>query len=285
MIFNYYPNRKISLIDYLKGFFVSKSKIYTLFLEEKIQINGQKANNRSMLYKNDVVSIILEEKIDYKPVYAPLDIVYEDDYLLIINKPKGIIIHDDDKNKTTSLCNIVAGYYHNKGYDINVRFAHRLDYDTTGIIIFCKDILTMSYMNHYISTHEVVREYRAFIKGKLKNNEGTINLPIASDRHIANKMRVSNTGKEAISHYKVIKNYKDYSLLSVILETGRTHQIRVHFSHIGHPLLGDTLYGGDKRLIDRVALHSFSVSFYHPILDENMYLKCELPNDMMGLGD
>ena len=103
MIFNYYPNRKISLIDYLKGFFVSKSKIYTLFLEEKIQINGQKANNRSMLYKNDVVSIILEEKIDYKPVYAPLDIVYEDDYLLIINKPKGIIIHDDDKNKTTSL--------------------------------------------------------------------------------------------------------------------------------------------------------------------------------------
>ena len=285
MIFNYYPNRKISLIDYLKGFFVSKSKIYTLFLEEKIQINGQKANNRSMLYKNDVVSIILEEKIDYKPVYAPLDIVYEDDYLLIINKPKGIIIHDDDKNKTTSLCNIVAGYYHNKGYDINVRFAHRLDYDTTGIIIFCKDILTMSYMNHYISTHEVVREYRAFIKGKLKNNEGTINLPIASDRHIANKMRVSNTGRKAISHYKVIKNYKDYSLLSVILETGRTHQIRVHFSHIGHPLLGDTLYGGDKRLIDRVALHSFSVSFYHPILDENMYLKCELPNDMMGLGD
>ena len=284
MIFNYYPQENISLVDYLKSFYLSKSKIYTLFLEDKIQINGRSAKQNDMVLPYDVVSIIQDEIIDYRPVSGKLDIIYEDDYLLIINKPKGIIIHDE-KNKDTSLCNIVAGYYQSKGYDLNIRFAHRLDFDTTGIIIFCKDILTMSYMNHFISTHEIKREYRAFVKGHFKNNDGIINLPIGEDRHIANKKRVSKTGKNAVTYYKVLKEYKNFSLVSVLLETGRTHQIRVHFSNIGHPLLGDLLYGGDDLLINRVALHSYSVSFIHPVFREKMYFECELPFDLARLGD
>lgn len=283
MIFNYTVKNDSTIIDFLNDCFLSKTKIYTLFLEKKIKLNNQDCKRDSIIKNGDVISIIEDEEIDFVPENKKLDIIYEDDYLLIINKPSNIIVHPDDKNKTGSLCNIVANYYKNKGYNISVKYAHRLDIDTTGIIIFCKDMLTMSYMNHIISLHEIKRYYLCLAMNKFKDKIGTINLPIGEDRHHKSRRRVSKTGQAAITHYEVIKSFKGYSLLSVLLETGRTHQIRVHLSYMNHPLLGDELYNGDLSRINRVALHSYKVEFIHPFSKEKIVLTKKLPFDMNKL--
>ena len=280
MVFNYKITSNIKLIDYLDSYFLSKSKIYTLFLEKKILVNDHPCKKEDMLKKNDVITIIDDGTLDFRPQKYKLDIIYEDDYLLIINKPCGVIVHPDNKDGLNTLCNYVAYYYKENGIDIPVRYAHRLDTDTTGIIVFCKDMLSMSYMNHYISTHEVKRGYLALIEGQMGKKEGTINLPIGRDRHVNGKRRVSPNGNEAITNYKVLKSYGKYSLVSIFLQTGRTHQIRVHFSHLKHPLLGDILYGAKDFYIDRVALHSSEIIFVHPVTKETMHILCDLPKDM-----
>lgn len=281
--FDYPINEEISLREYLLKFKLAKSKIYKLFLDKEVLVNNKFENENFILKKGNIVSILLNENIDYKPEDYPLDILYEDDYYLIINKPSGIIIHDDDKNKTGTLSNYVAGYYKKKGLNINVRFCHRLDKDTTGVIVVCKDILCHSYMNHYISLHEIKREYRCLCQGIPKNNSMRLEFKMGSSRHDSKKMVITNNGKDAITNYEVLYKYKGYSLLRVILETGRTHQIRLHLSHIGNPLLGDTLYGGQTRYINRVALHSYKISFIHPVTNKTIEVVKDVPEDMKNL--
>lgn len=275
MKINYLINKDINARDYLLSFYYSKSKIYKLFLEKKISVNNEIINERKELKSNDILSIDYDEDIDYIPSDLNIDILYEDDYFLMINKPKNIIIHDD----SNSLCNAVANYYKKNNISLNVRFAHRLDYDTTGLIIFVKCPLCLSYLNHFIETHEIRREYIAIINGKLNNKKGTIDLPIGEDRHINNKMRVSKTGKRAVTHYEVIEENNNYSKIKVLLETGRTHQIRCHFSHIGHPLIGDTLYGDKSNLSDRYLLHSYRIKFIHPITNKEIEVVAKEPED------
>ena len=282
MLINYPIYKTISVRDYLLSFYLSKSKIYTLFLENNILLNNHKVKENDIMKKGDILSINLDEKIDYIPSKeGNIDVIYEDDYLLIINKKPNILIHDD-KNKDNALCNLVSKYYYDNGISLNIRFAHRLDIETSGLIIFNKDILTHSYFNHYISTHDIKREYICLVSNKFKNKKGTINFKIGRDRH-ENKMRVSESGKEAITHYEVIKEYKNYTSVRVFLETGRTHQIRVHMNKINHPLLGDKLYDGNLSYIDRVALHSNSVTFIHPVYNEEMTIYAEMPKDMKDL--
>lgn len=283
MIFNYPVLSDGTVIDFLNSCYLSKSKIYTLFLDKKIKLNNEECKRESIIKNGDVITIFSDEEIDFICENKKLDIIYEDDYLLIINKPSNIIVHPDSKDKAGSLCNIVANYYKNKGYNISVKYAHRLDIDTTGIIIFCKDMLTMAYMNHIISLHEIKRYYLCLASNKFKDKIGTINLPIGEDRHHKSRRRVSKTGQAAITHYEVIKSFKNYSLVSVLLETGRTHQIRVHFSYMNHPLLGDELYNGDTSKIKRVALHSYRVEFVHPITKKLISLTKDLPFDMKSL--
>ena len=281
MIINYDIKNEGTIIEYLESFYISKSKIYKLFLDNLILLNNHKCKREDKIKKSDVLSLILDEEIDYKPAKGKLDIIYEDDYLLIINKKPGIIIHNG-KDNDDSLANLVAGYYLENGIYLNVRYAHRIDNETSGLIIFCKDILTHAYMNHYIETHDIRRTYRLLITGKLRENKGTIDKPIGEDRH-SNKMRISQTGKESVTHYKVLKAYNDYSYLECTLLTGRKHQIRVHMASLGHPLLGDLLYGAKDEYIDRCALHSYSVKFIHPVFKEEMEFIAELPSDMKKL--
>ncbi len=283
MIYSYTIDNEINARDYLLSFYLAKSKVYKLFFEKRVSVNDNIINENYKLLKGDILKINITEEIDFIPEDKKIDIVYEDDYFLIINKPKGIIVHPDDKSKGNTLCNMVASYYKKIGLNINVRYAHRLDYDTTGIIIFVKDYLSFSYMNHYIETHDVKRTYRCLVTGIINKKEGQIVAPISGDRHNSKKFVVSKNGKEAITNYKVIKEYKDYSLVEVLLKTGRTHQIRCHMAYINHPLLGDLLYGANTKLINRVALHSYKLSFIHPIFKREVNLKLDLPSDMKGL--
>jgi len=277
MKINYKIDKSINVRDYLLSFYMSKTRIYKLFLDKCVSKNGNIINEREILKPNDILTIDYKEKRDYSPEQLNLDILYEDDYFLIINKPKGLIIHDE----SNSLCNKVSYYFLKNNIDLNIRFAHRLDMDTTGVIIFVKCPLCLAYMNHYIETHEIRRNYVAVVNGIFRNKEGTINLPIGEDRHIANKKRVSKTGKMAITHYKVLKDDGKNSLLSILLETGRTHQIRCHMEYIGHPLIGDILYGDKSNLANRYLLHSYKVSFIHPITGKKLDIVSKIPEDFI----
>jgi 23S rRNA pseudouridine1911/1915/1917 synthase len=280
--FDYKVLEDIHLRDYLLSFYLSRSKIYKLFLEKKVLVNGEFKNESFQLNKGGIVSISLDEEIDFKPIDKPIDILYEDDYLLIINKPSGIIIHSEDKNEE-SLSDYVAGYFKKQGLHLNVRYAHRLDKETTGVIVYCKDILSHAYMNYYISTHDIKREYRCLVQGYPKETSARLCYPIGSNRHDSKKMVGSKNGKEAITNFELLYKYKGYSLLRVILETGRTHQIWLHLSHYGNSLLGDSLYGGQMMKIIRVALHSYKIEFIHPVTKENISVVANVPQDMKSL--
>lgn len=280
---NYIINDKFNnlrLSDFFKHYHLSASKLNNI----EILVNNKIANMNMVIKGGDILSISYDEEIDFPLNKGHLDIVYEDDYLLIVNKPAGIMVHPDSKDKDGCLVNIVANYFKAKGINRNVRYLHRIDTDTTGLVMFAKDILTASYFNYLISLHEIKRTYIAIASGKIDPPSGVIDEPIGEDRHHNQRRRVSKTGKRAITNYEVIKLIPhNYSLVELVLQTGRTHQIRVHMKYIGHPLAGDLLYGGSNKYIKRQALHSYKLDFLHPYTDEEIHLEAPIPNDMKEL--
>lgn len=269
--------------EYLKSYCLGRDKIARLFQTKAVAVNEEIVQSSRILQEGDILTISLEESIDFLPDKKKLDIVYEDAYLLIVNKPVNILVHPDAKDKQGTMCNIVSYYYQNKGLNYSVKYAHRLDLETTGLLLFAKDCLTHAKLCAMIATHELKRSYLCLCEGKFKDKKGTIHAPIGEDRHHQQRKRISKTGKDAITHYEVLKEYKNYSLVKVLLETGRTHQIRVHFSSLGHPLLGDELYGGKRDVAKRVMLHSYQVCFIHPITGNRIDILKDLPFDMRQL--
>ena len=247
----------------------------------KIFINDVEKNKSSVLKEDDILKIEYKEEIDFLPLDSKLEILYEDEHLLIVNKPAGILVHPDSKDKNGTLVNMVSNYYHKTNQNITVKYLHRIDVDTSGIVVFGKDILTTSYLMNEISNHTFIRRYLCLCSGNFLEDEGTYNYPIAENRYVANKKRVSPTGKKAVTNYKVLEKLKkNLNLCLVQLETGRTHQIRVHFSYKGHPLVGDALYNGNTNLMKRQALHSYEVDFKHPISEKRIHIICDMPIDM-----
>lgn len=264
----------IELLDY---FHLGKEKSKKV----KFILNGKTVLKDKVLKLDDELILEYEDEIDFIPENKKLDILYEDENLLIVNKPINMLVHPDSKDKTGTLVNLVSNYYHKTNQNISVKYLHRIDMDTSGIVVFAKDILTASKLGLEISNHTFTRRYLCIASGKFEADSGIYNFPIAENRYIANKKRVSPTGKEAITHFKVVKRLrKNLNVCLVELKTGRTHQIRVHFSYKGHPLVGDALYNGNCNILKRQALHSYEVDFIHPIKNERVYVKCELPFDM-----
>ena len=272
-----------SIKELLKEYHVGKGKIEEIRVNKLASLNSKKVDIETKLNKDDVLTFNVEETINFKPSINSIDVVYEDEQILIVNKPSGILIHPDGVNSNEdTLVNRVAKYYLDNNLSLEVRYAHRIDEETSGLVIFCKDFLTHSLINYQIEEHIIIREYRAIVQGIFSKKEYVLKFHIGRDRHISNKFRVSDSlkAKQATTNVKVIKSYQNKSLVSCILETGRTHQIRVHLSHINHPLLGDSLYGGNKKDIGRVALHSYRVELVNPITLKKINVTKDMPLDM-----
>lgn len=251
-----------------------KKLTHTFRMENRVLINGEKGNWTRPLEAGMKLQLQLfdEEEINVKPNYHEISVLYEDDHVIVFNKPPFMNTHPNDlHHETDTLMNAAAFYLLTNGEIRNVRQVHRLDKDTSGAILFAKHALAGAILDRMLEKREIKRTYIALVHGLLKAKKGTIKEPIGRDRHHATRRRISTSGQDAVTHYQVIKEdrSKQVSFVKCWLDTGRTHQIRVHLSHLGHPLLGDVLYGG-KPLVNRQALHAAKLEFSHPFSQEKI---------------
>ena len=248
-----------------------------------IYLNNNIVDTRSSVNLNDVISVDLdfdEESENIVPQKMNLNIVYEDDAVLIINKPPKIAIHPSILHYNDSLANGVKYYFDEINLHRKIRPVNRLDFNTSGLVLFAKNQYIQECLISQMKNHTFGKEYIAVVSGNFKEKSGIINLPIARKENSIIERCISETGQKAITHYEVLQEFTDISVVKCILETGRTHQIRLHMSAIGHPLIGDSLYGITSNFIDRQALHSSKISFIHPISKEHMSFECSLPEDI-----
>lgn len=269
---------RYTIQEYLDAFHFGKTKREEI--KNHIWVNHIKASFETLLLEGDILEIEYEEQIDFLPDSKKLNVVYEDDYLLIVHKPAHILVHPDEKLKRGTMCNIVSYYYQCKQLSCSVKYAHRLDMDTTGLLIFVKDALVHAKIDEMIANHTLKRTYLCLASGHFSKKTGLIDAPIGKDRHHNQRRRVSKTGQPAVTSYEVVQEFSHYSLLKVVLHTGRTHQIRVHLSSIGHPLLGDALYGGSVKQASRPLLHSYQIEMIHPVTHQPILIQKKLPYDM-----
>ena len=255
--------------------------------EHGILQNGEWAYVRTPLVPGDVLKItLLEESASEHILPVPIepDIVYEDEDLLVVNKPFDMPVHPSIHNYDNTLANGMAYYFQQKGETFIFRCINRLDRDTTGLLILAKNALSASILSNDMKARKIHRTYQAVVSRIPVPASGTIDAPIARKEDSAIERCVDfEKGEPAVTHYRTLETKENLALVELSLETGRTHQIRVHMQHMGCPLLGDYLYNPDFTLINRVSLHSYSLSFDHPITGKSMYFCAPLPKDMAGL--
>lgn len=253
-----------------------------------ITVNGEWAYVRTILHTGDHLCVSLIEHASSEhivPAPIPFSIIYEDEDILVVNKPADTPIHPSQNNFDNTLANGIALYYQRQGIDFTYRCINRLDRDTTGLLIIAKHMLSAAILSQMMLNREIHRTYRAIVQGT-PFEEGTINAPIGRVDGSTIERRVDfEHGEHAVTHYKRVWTDGSISLVELKLETGRTHQIRVHMQHLGYPLLGDFLYESDRSLITRQALHSYKLEFQHPISKESLSFTAPLPEDMDSLID
>ena len=222
-------------------------------------------------------------EIELKAQNIPIDVVYEDKDIIVVNKPKGMVVHPANGNPDGTLVNAIMAICKDSlsgiGGEIRPGIVHRLDKDTSGLLIVAKNDMAHVNMSELIKRHEVKKTYIALVRGVVKENEATIDMPIGRSNSDRKKMAVTKNGKNAVTHIKVLKRYDKYTLLEINIETGRTHQIRVHLAHIGYPVIGDYIYSNGKNEFGIVGqcLHAKSLEFKHPITGKDMKLEAPLP--------
>lgn len=265
---------------------ISSRLLHKLINLGKITLNGKTCDTRNLAKKEDILAIDFgyeENSTNILPKKMDLKIIYEDEWFLIINKPSGIAIHPSILHYSNSICNGIKFYFNTICLNKKIRPVNRLDLNTSGLVIFAKCEYIQEHLICQMKEKTFKKEYLAICNGKFKEKTGTINLPIARKENSIIERCISKDGQPSITHYKVLKEYNNYSLLKCTLETGRTHQIRVHMSAIGHSLVGDSLYGTISNSISRQALHCFKLSFLHPITEKLMDFTCDLPLDFKKL--
>lgn len=253
-------------------------------MPKSILVNGVHYYMRQELSTGDHLQVrICETKNSEKipPTNLPLDIIYEDEDLLVLNKPAGMPIHPSLNNYTNSIANALAYYFQSQGKPFIFRCCNRLDRDTSGLTIVSKHLVSGSILSDMTKYREVHREYLAIARGSVTPSEGTIQAPLGRKGGTIIERTVDwEHGEDAVTHYKVVKEANGHSLVSLRLETGRTHQIRIHMKYLGYPLIGDYLYNPDMEYMTRQALHSHHMEFTHPITGEHMSFTAPLPEDM-----
>ena len=264
---------------------ISRVAVQRLIKNDKILVNGKSTKASYKVQKNDSIKVEEEKpkEISLKPQDIPVEIIYEDKDIIVVNKPKGMVVHpangNPDGTLVNSLMSICKDSLSGIGGEIRPGIVHRLDKDTSGVIVVAKNDKAHINLSEQIKNHEVEKTYIALVKGVVKANEATIDMPIGRSTKDRKKMAVTKTGKNAITHFKVIKRFHNYTLLEVKIETGRTHQIRVHLSQIGYPIVGDTTYSNGKNewKIKGQCLHAKSLKFKHPITGKEMFLEAKMP--------
>ncbi|MGN1270130.1 MAG: RluA family pseudouridine synthase [Clostridia bacterium] len=253
---------------------------------QKIYLNGKFTYITHSIKPNDIIECYLDDEEDNSNIVATqmqLNIIYEDEAFLIINKPAGIPVHPSMEHYTDSLSNGVKFYFNKINLKKKIRPVNRIDKDTSGIVIFAKNEYIQECLVKQMKSNNFVKKYIAVVEGHLDKKSGVINAPISRKRDSIIERQISENGDTAITHYTVLNSSSTFDVVECILETGRTHQIRVHFSHICHPLLGDTLYGNSSPFINRQALHAYKVEFIHPISKEKLEFTATIPNDIEKL--
>ena len=272
------------LSDQLDG--LSRAYIQKLIDDGAVLLNGKPGKASSRLNASDRIELEIPESItpDIAPEDIPLDIVYEDDDVIVVNKPKGMVVHPAAGHYTGTLVNALMYHCGSSLSGINgisrPGIVHRIDKDTTGLIIACKNDRAHMRISEQLKAHTITRRYRAIVTGILKDDEGTITGNIA--RHKTDRKRMTVTaegGREAVTHYRVLERFRKHTYVECRLETGRTHQIRVHMAYIGHPLLGDTVYGSsrDEGKLNGQCLHAMVLGFVHPTTGEYLEFCAPLP--------
>lgn len=261
---------------------ISSRLLYKLIKLNKIELNHKPCDTRKTVTFGDTITINFDYEEDNSniiPTKMNLNIIFEDDWLLVVNKPAGIAIHPSVLHYSDSLCNGIKFYFDKIGLKKKIRPVNRLDLNTSGLVVFAKCEYIQECLINQMKNNQFKKEYLAVCNGFFDKKSGTINLPIARKENSIIERCISENGQTAITHYEVLKEFDNYSLVKCSLETGRTHQIRVHMSAIGHPLLGDSLYGSISDLINRQALHCFNLQFIHPVYNNDLNFWGDLPND------
>lgn len=253
-------------------------------MPESVLVNEKHCYMRDRLREHDLLKILINEtkcSENIPPVKLPLHIIYEDEDIIVLDKPAGMPIHPSLNNYTNSLANALAWYYQQQGKPFIFRCCNRLDRDTSGVTVVAKHLVSGNILSRKTFRKEVHREYLAIVRGHIPQESGTIRAPLSRKEGTIIERTVDfENGENAVTHYRVIKEANGYSLVSLCLETGRTHQIRIHMKYLGYPLIGDYLYNPDMEAITRQALHSCRVAFEHPITGKKMEFTAPLPEDM-----
>ena len=264
---------------------LSRSKVQSLIKQDKVLVNNKKVKSNYLVKENDEIEILddLDFDIDVEPVNIPLDIVYEDEYLMVINKPSGLVVHPAPGHYNDTLVNGLL-YYLNKDKTKNIRpgIVHRIDKDTSGLLMVAKDEKILEILSEMISKKEVKRVYLAIVDGVIEEDSAKINAPIGRDSNNRQKMAITSTNsKNAITNIKVLERFQNNTLIECILDTGRTHQIRVHLKYINHPVTNDPVYNSNKSTNFGQMLHSYKLSFIHPITNKEIDLCVDPPKEFL----